>query len=370
MANIVEELYSKIDQGREGRNIGLKTGLPKLDLYTGGFQKGVYKLVFGNSGAGKSSFVIYTDVYRVLKDYPDKDVLHVYFSLEMSAEVLLAKLLSLYLEEEYGLEVPFMDLMSIKRKLPDHIYSYILQAKEWLDSISEKIIIFDKPLSAEVFNSSMMEIFNKYGKFTKVDGGKRTIYTPNNPEKIINIILDHAGLCTCSHGRSKKEEIDLISSYCVRFREVCGASIDFIMQENRNASNMDRRKADLSESTVDDIKDSGSPQNDCTMCLAVYFPLKYQLTSYRGYRILDSKDGGLGLGGAVRGILLLKNRFGNANKAFVTGFQGSIGKFVELPKPDEINYDLYQSWKEEKEDEKRDVQEEKPQDFKKLNFKF
>ena len=29
--SIVEELYSKIDEGREGKNIGLKTGLPKLD---------------------------------------------------------------------------------------------------------------------------------------------------------------------------------------------------------------------------------------------------------------------------------------------------------------------------------------------------
>lgn len=29
--SIVDELYSEIDKGREGRNLGLKTGLPKLD---------------------------------------------------------------------------------------------------------------------------------------------------------------------------------------------------------------------------------------------------------------------------------------------------------------------------------------------------
>lgn len=50
--SIVDELYSEIDNGREGRNLGLKTGLPKLDWYTGGFQKGVYKLIFGQSGSG------------------------------------------------------------------------------------------------------------------------------------------------------------------------------------------------------------------------------------------------------------------------------------------------------------------------------
>ena len=72
--SIVDELYSEIDNGREGRNLGLKTGLPKLDWYTGGFQKGVYKLIFGQSGSGKSSYVIYSDLYRILRDYPDRDI--------------------------------------------------------------------------------------------------------------------------------------------------------------------------------------------------------------------------------------------------------------------------------------------------------
>ena len=39
----VDTLYAKIDEGRSGRNLGLKTGLPKLDWYTGGFQKGIWR---------------------------------------------------------------------------------------------------------------------------------------------------------------------------------------------------------------------------------------------------------------------------------------------------------------------------------------
>lgn len=371
MANIVEELYSKIEEGREGKNIGLKTGLPKLDWYTGGFQKGVYKLIFGQSGSAKSSYVIYSDVYRILKDYPDKNILHVYFSLEMSSNVLLSKLLNLYIYEEFGLELSYMDLMSIRSPLPDEIYYYVQQAKTWLESIASKFIIYDKQLNADGFYAEMMTILKKNGTFSKDMEGRRTIYTPNDSSLIINVIVDHLGLLTPSKGRDKKQEIDLCSSYCVRFREVCRVSFDIVMQENRNAGGMDRRKADLSEPTSEDIKDSGNAYNDCNVCIAVYNPLKYQLTSYRKYRVLDSKDGcEKGLGGAIRGLILLKHRFGNANKAFVTGFQGSIGRFVELPKPDEINYDLYQSWKGEKEDEKRDVQEEKPHDLKKLNFKF
>ena len=100
------------------------------------------------------------------------------------------------------------------------------------------------------------------GKFGKTEDEKRTLYTPNNPNQIVNIILDHAGLCSPSKGRTKKEEIDLISTYCVRFRELCGVSIDFIMQENRNAGNIDRVKLNSTEGTLDDVKDSGNPVND------------------------------------------------------------------------------------------------------------
>lgn len=355
---LVDELYSKIDEGRKGKNTGLKTGLHKLDWYTGGFQKSIYKLWYGQSGSGKSSVVIFSELYRTLKDYPDYPLLHVYFSLEMSSSVLLAKLLSLYLFETYGIELSYMDLMSVRTPISEDIYSYIQRSKYWLESISSKLIIFDKQLSSDSFYSSMMEILKQYGSFDKSEDGRRTIYIPNNDKLIINVIIDHAGLISPSKGRSKKEEIDLLSVYCVRFRELCGISIDFIMQENRNAGNIDRVKLNATEPTLDDAKESGGPINDCNIAIAVYYPIKYQLKSYRGYRVLDDKNTGVvGLGSAIRSLLLLKNRFGTANKVFPVGFQGSIGRFVELPKPELIDYNLYQNWKDDKYEDKSEKDE-------------
>ena len=40
MSNNVDLLFNMIDTGREGRNIGLKTGIEKLDKYIGGSQLG------------------------------------------------------------------------------------------------------------------------------------------------------------------------------------------------------------------------------------------------------------------------------------------------------------------------------------------
>lgn len=56
--NGVDILFRQIDNGRAGKNIGLKTGISKMDKYTGGLQKGVYTLIFGTSGAGNIIFVI------------------------------------------------------------------------------------------------------------------------------------------------------------------------------------------------------------------------------------------------------------------------------------------------------------------------
>lgn len=344
--SLVTELYSKIQDGRDGKNIGLKTGLSKLDFYTGGFKKGVYKLIFSKSSVGKSSFVIYTDIYRVLKDYPDKDIIIVYFSLELSANTLLAKLLSLYLYETYNIEVTYMQLMSFANKLPDDIYQYVIKAKEWLESISKKFIIFDKQLSADSFYAEMMELHKNFGTFQKSPDGKRTTYTPNNPDQIVNVVIDHLLLVNPQKGRTKKEEMDLISTYCVRFRELCQTSFDIIMQENRNSTTMDRRKAGMEEPTADEIQQSGEPLQAADICIALFSPFKTQLKIYRNYRIMDNEEG-YGLQDICRSIIILKNRYGISNRIVMSAFKGSIGMFYSLPKPNEIVYEDYLSWREE-----------------------
>ena len=53
--NSVDILYKLIDNGRQGKNIGLSTGIPKMDKLVGGMQRGLYTLIFGSSGSGKSA---------------------------------------------------------------------------------------------------------------------------------------------------------------------------------------------------------------------------------------------------------------------------------------------------------------------------
>lgn len=127
---IVQNLYTNIDNGLKGLNKGLSTGLPKLDEITGGIQRSTYYTIFGLSGTGKSGFLTYCYFYRLLKDNPDKDILIVLYSLEVSAEIVYAKLLSLYLYETFGLVVPFMELLSKSCLLTDERYQYVLLGRE------------------------------------------------------------------------------------------------------------------------------------------------------------------------------------------------------------------------------------------------
>ena len=51
----LEEFFQLVKEGREGHNIGLSTGSPKLDLYTDGVLPGTSYLIGGASGSGKST---------------------------------------------------------------------------------------------------------------------------------------------------------------------------------------------------------------------------------------------------------------------------------------------------------------------------
>ena len=53
----------------------------------------------------------------------------IYFSLELGASTLLAKLLSLYIEETFGVELTYMQLLSFIDKLTDEQYQYVQQAQ-------------------------------------------------------------------------------------------------------------------------------------------------------------------------------------------------------------------------------------------------
>ena len=113
---ITTSLLNQIELGRSGKNQGFSMGLPKLESIIDGVTQATYTLVFSPSGVGKTSIVLYSYIYRPLMEHLDDNKYKIiYYSLEMNAEMLMAKLLSMYIFENYNIELSTKELLSRRR---------------------------------------------------------------------------------------------------------------------------------------------------------------------------------------------------------------------------------------------------------------
>lgn len=323
-------LWALIEKGKKGDNVGISTGLSKLDKLIGGIQPHRYYLCGAASSVGKTSFILFI-MYNILKnETKEKPIYFQYYSLEIGADVLLAKLMSLYCAEEFGVYLTINDILSFESPISEEKYEYLKLAKQWLSTIIDYIDIVDTNVSADVLYARTLNFAEKVGKFEEIDGRKR--YIANNSKQIIIGIIDHFALMNVQAGRTLKQEIDLASSYMVTLKRKLPLSWFALMQQNRESSNIERRKLDLSEPGLNDLKDSGSPSQDSDVVMQLFFPFREKLATYRGYKILGEQ----GLGQIHRSVILSKNRYGIANQVINLGFYGSVGWWIQLPSPDQI----------------------------------
>lgn len=327
-----DRLFNLIDKGREGKNIGLSIGLPKLEMYMDGLLPGTSYLIAAQSGVGKSTFSLYAFIYRPLMDYikgqeVDRDPHFIMFNLEMTQEQIYAKLLSMYVYEHFGEQITFKELFSRGKdtRLSDERYELVKQCDKFLDLLDDRLIFHDSVLYSERYKNCVIKDLQKFGTFTQ-DGD----YIPNNPDQLIVVMIDHMSLCRASNGRSKKEEMDLISSYSVQMRNRYNISPIHIMQFNRNANNPERLKQDMQEPDSSDFKDSAAMYEDSQVVIALHSPIKFKRSSYRGYNIKE-------LAHNFVACILLKSRFGTSDIAIGLGYYGDCSIFKELPRADQIN---------------------------------
>lgn len=333
---ITERLLDQIKQGREGKNHGYSTGSEKLDLYTDGNVKNNFIVLFSNSGSGKSSLALYSYVYKPIVESFDSDNFKcIYFSLELTAEQLLCKLLGLYLYETYGVQLSLRELLSRKKNyiLSDDNYSLVEKSTEWLKKVESKLIVYDKSLNASKLYSILMKELEKIGTFEEYE--TRKIFNPINSELIFNVIIDHISLLRPENGRTLKQEIDITTSYLITLKNMCKISPIIIQQANRNQGSMERRKENMMNMTINDTKDSGDPVQAAEVVISIFNPNRERLKNYRGYDISELQD-------KFRSITILKSRWGESDIEIGFNFFGNVNIWRELPLPDEIyNYENY-----------------------------
>lgn len=349
------QFYNLVEQGRLGHNIGLPIGSPKLETYMDGFLPGTSYLIGGASGVSKSTFTLWAFIYQPLKHFLlgeeiERDPYWVLFNLEMTTPQIYAKLVSMYILDNYGIELKFKEIFSRGKDslLSDSHYDILKKCNDFLGILDERLMCFDGTLTEEKYIKVLNSILPKFGKW------KDGVYYPNNPNQILGVLVDHVSLVKASPGKTKKDEMDNISRASVIIRNTTRiVSPINVSQFNRNANSDERLKQSMQDPSSADFKDSGSLFEDSNVVIALHSPHKFKLSTYKKYNIKELEQ-------IFIGAFLLKSRFGTSDIMVPMAYYGDSSSYKELPKPDEIyDYEMYKTpfWNNSKQ---KDISSQKP----------
>lgn len=327
---ITESLFENIYRGKKGLNRGLSTGFPKLDNVIFGLQRGYFYTIGADQGAGKSSLALYSFVYQPLKQaiLNNLSIHFLYYSFEMSSEVLFAKLLSLHLFEKYNVIISYDEILSLKTTISDEHLKLIENEKGWLQLLESKLTVIDKPVNANGVYATCKEWIKKFGEFREIDEHKEE-FIPKDPNQYLIVLVDHIRLL--KNDGNVKSQIDQACDYLIYFRNKCKVTAVVVQQLNRGFKSMARRQDGIYQLVqMDDFSDSSAPTQSSEVVLALFHPFREKMAKCEQYNVKELKD-------RIRLLQVLKNRFGQSDKNLGLNFFGEVNYWRELPKPEEIN---------------------------------
>ena len=330
----VDRLVESIDRGQHGRNIGISTGLPTVDSIIYGIQRRYLYTVGADTSGGKTSFALDIFVYNLIKNNVDKRALNIlYYSFEMSGDVLFAKLLSRYIYDTHQEVVTYEDILSLTKPISAKHKVLVDKSIGWLREVSSILTIYDKSLTPNGIYATCKEWLKRFGTFEEI-GEHKENYIERDATEYKLVLIDHVGLI--GGAGSKKERIDLTVDYLIYFRNKCNISGVFIQQLNRNAKSMDRKLNNYELIQLDDFKDTSGTTDASEIVIGLYYPYREKIARCEGYPIQNV------LKSRFRLCQIIKNRYGRSDISKGLIFYGENGMFKELPRPDEIgDYEPY-----------------------------
>lgn len=341
---MTDPFLKEVDRGREGLNVGLKSGLPSLDKFTGNIQRKQIRLIGAQQKTGKTAYVDFTHIIAPYLLNPNDDIEWIYFSYEIDEISKKAKWAALFMQLKHGIYIDSSRILSRgeDNRLSDEEYELMLRVyAEDVLPLFEKINFIERKSNPTGIYKEVLSHATKNGEFEMTDyidndGKKRQYmksYAPTNPDKYNIIIIDHVGLVKKERGFSKKENLDKLSEYFVRLRNLLGFTFILVSQFNRDLSRVDTLKFggnDL-QPTVEHFKDSGNLAEDADMVIAIFNPHLYpHLDEHKGYMLETMEN-------HYRSWHLLASRHTLAPASKALAMAGKTGFFKELPRAEVFN---------------------------------
>ena len=340
-----EQLRQEVNAGLEGRNGGIPMGFNRLNRYIG-IRKGMYFLVGGLTGSGKTSFIDDAFVLNpfdwfISQKNPSIKLRIIYRSMERSRTYKLAKWVSRKIFLDHAAIIPVPKLLGWTEKMTHDEHDLFLMYEDYINKMEEVITIIDGPENAVGIAKELKAHALENGKIEQIDEFNKR-YFPNNENELTIVILDHVGLIkTTKDQPTKKEAIDKMSDELRYARDFYGYTPVVVSQFNRSISNMQRLKNGDVEPQLEDFAESSSTQNDADVVLALFDPMRYKVEDPSGYELQKLVDN---FGAKYfRSLRLIKNSYGEDDVRIGLGFMGQIGMFKALPKQKDMTDSDYES---------------------------
>ena len=340
-----DQLKKEVQLGIEGRNSGIPMGFNRLNRYIG-IRRGIYFLVGGLTGSGKTSFI--DDAYvlnpfdwYIMQNDPKIKLRIIYRSMERSRTYKLAKWVSRKIFLDHGMIIPVSRLLGWNEKMTKDEHDLFLMYEDYMGQMDDVITIIDGPENAVGIAKELKAHALQNGRIEQIDEFNKR-YFPNNEREITIVVIDHIGLLkTTKDQPTKKEAIDKMSDELRYARDFYGYTPVVVSQFNRSISNIVRLKNGDVEPQLEDFAESSSTQNDADVVLALFDPMRYKVEDPSGYDLEKLKDS---FGAKYfRSLRLIKNSYGSDDLRVGLAFMGEIGMFKELPRKKDIQDSDYES---------------------------
>jgi replicative DNA helicase len=333
-------LDAEVNKGLEGRNKGIPMGFDRLTNYVG-IRKGMYYLIGGNTGSGKTSFIddafVLNPVDWALSKEGQASGIKVkvwYRSMERSRAYKMAKWMSRKIFIDQGILIPVGKLLGWKEVMTKDEHDLYLYYKDYINELCEIVTLIDGPENPVGIAKELKTYALQRGRIEQMDDYNK-IYIPDDPNEITLDVIDHIGLLkTTTAQPTKKDAIDKMSDELRYARDFYGHSPVVVSQFNRSISNPIRIKNGDVEPQLEDFSDSSSTQNDADVVMALFDPMRYKVADPSGYnldKLVDSYGAKY-----FRSLRVIKNSYGEDDIRIGMGFLGQIGMFKELPRKKDI----------------------------------
>ena len=280
-----ELLRNEVNKGMEGRNTGIPMGFNRLNRYIG-IRKGIYFLVGGLTGSGKTSFI---DDAFVLNPFdwlisPEGQNSGIklkiwYRSMERSRTYKLAKWVSRKIFVDHGVIIPISKLLGWTDRMTKDEHDLFLMYEDYVEAMKEVITIIDGPENPVGIAKELKAYALGRGKIEQVDEYNKR-YIPNDDNEITIVVTDHIGLLkTTTTQPTKKQAIDKMSDELRFARDFYGYTPVVVSQFNRDISNPIRQKNGDVEPQLEDFAESSQTQNDADVVLILTSDESYKKTN-------------------------------------------------------------------------------------------